>query len=294
MLVGRLLYIVGDMDNWQVGPFVKGIAGSGKSTLAMLIRSIFPVDSVGTLGTNIEAKFGLASLYDKLLYVCSEVKKDFALDQGDWQRMVSGEEVSVAIKGKTALSVKWEVPGILFGNELPGWVDASGSVVRRLLLFHFGKKVQNSDPHLLGKLKQNMGGFICKINRAYHEAVDKYGESDIWAPGILTDQLLQYHDDLKSEVDMLTNFLKSGAVLLNPTGYMLENEFKESYFSYHVTYDGGKRPQWCADHYSSVYMENGITILPNAALEYRGQCVAQKFLMGVCLPDTDNTSEIVQ
>lgn len=91
ILLGRLLYEVGEYDNWQVLLFFKGVAGSGKSTLAKLMRRVFPPSHVATLSSNVEPKFGLAPLYDKYLIICSEVKKDFGMNQGDLQSAVSGE-----------------------------------------------------------------------------------------------------------------------------------------------------------------------------------------------------------
>ena len=65
-LLGRLLYEVGQRDNWQVLLFVKGMAGSGKSTIAKLIRNCYPSHLVGTLGSKMEETFGLSAIADKL------------------------------------------------------------------------------------------------------------------------------------------------------------------------------------------------------------------------------------
>jgi hypothetical protein len=53
---------------------------------------------VGVLSSNTEAKFGLGAFYDKHLVLCPEAKRKFSLPQGNFQSMISGEEVSVAIK----------------------------------------------------------------------------------------------------------------------------------------------------------------------------------------------------
>ena len=47
------------------------------------------------------------------MFIAPEIKGDFCLEQAEFQSMVSGEDVSVAIKGKTAKSIEWTCPGVL-------------------------------------------------------------------------------------------------------------------------------------------------------------------------------------
>jgi len=84
-MLGRLLFDVGKLDNWQVVLFLKCVAGSGKSMLATLMTHLFGDEMVGTLSSNIEATFGLEPLYMRQLIVCPEVKRDFGVSQGDLQ-----------------------------------------------------------------------------------------------------------------------------------------------------------------------------------------------------------------
>ena len=37
--------------------------------------------------------------------------------------MVSGEDVSIAVKHEKAKSIQWTTPGVMAGNEMPGWRD---------------------------------------------------------------------------------------------------------------------------------------------------------------------------
>jgi len=111
---GRLCYDVGELDSWQVIPFFKGIAGSGKSTLlTKVFERFYEKEDVGTLANNIERKFGLSAIKDSFMFVAPEIKADLALEQAEFQSIVSGESVSVAVKNKTAASMVWTVPGVL-------------------------------------------------------------------------------------------------------------------------------------------------------------------------------------
>lgn len=80
----------------QVVFFLKGAASSGKSTiLTRVCRGLYEPADVGTLSNNIERKFGLSALADKLLFIGPEIKSDIALEQAEFQSIVSGESVQV-------------------------------------------------------------------------------------------------------------------------------------------------------------------------------------------------------
>lgn len=181
VFMGRMIYSVGEFDTWQALMFMKGKAGTGKSTLGKVISYLYnPVD-VAVLSNNIEQKFGLSGIYEALIYLCYEVKKDFKLDQGEMQSMISGEPISIAIKNKEPKSITWSSHGFFMGNEFPRWANNSGSIGRRIVVALFDTMVTDGDPKLFDKLQAEMGNIIVKINRAYRECSAVYGSSDIWS-----------------------------------------------------------------------------------------------------------------
>ena len=180
VLIGRLLYEVNEKDCWQVLPFLIGRAGTGKSLILSVASSFFEDADVAVVSNDQQKGFGLETVHDKLMWLVKEVKHDFAIDQAQFQSMITGEEMSITRKNKTALQVVWRSPGILAGNELANWSDNSGSISRRLILFYFNKRVHNSDPHLAARLKQELPSLIHKCCVAYASAVIKYGKSDLW------------------------------------------------------------------------------------------------------------------
>ena len=183
ILLGRLLYNIGEMDDWQVIPYFIGQAGTGKSTiLTEIVNHFYEKCDVGVLSNNIENLFGLGALKDKYVLIAPEVKNDFKLSQTDFQSMISGEDISVALKHKNAETIKWTIPLVCSGNETPGFTDNSGSISRRLILFYFRKKVKekDSDPLMKQKLQGELPRIILKCNRAYLEAIEKYGDKNIW------------------------------------------------------------------------------------------------------------------
>lgn len=181
VFVGRLLFEVNEMDQWQVIPFIIGVAGTGKSLLLKAAGWFFPDEDVETLANNTQKGFGLETFVDKLMWRCLEVKHDFGLDQAQLQSMVTGEEMSIMRKMKSAINVVWKAPGIMCGNELANWSDNSGSISRRLVITYFDRKVQTSDPHLDKKIQRDIGALLHKCCKAYLGAVSDYGALDLWA-----------------------------------------------------------------------------------------------------------------
>jgi hypothetical protein len=231
LMLCRLFFPVG-YDRWQVVLFIRGIAGSGKSTIAQIIRHFYPPTCVTTLSSNIEQKFGLSGIYKGLICICSEVREDFGLDQADWQSAVSGEEVQIASKGKTAFSHKWETPFLWLGNEMPKYRNASGSVDRRVLMVEFGKRVVHSDPHLIDKFKEDVDMFQRKGVSLFHSALRKHGNLDIWEKGVLGEQLKKWREAVKLESDPMFAFLMSEFIELDPYYYISFKDFKELFTEY--------------------------------------------------------------
>ena len=285
LMLCRLFFPVG-YDRWQVVLFIKGIAGSGKSTLAQIIRSFYPPTCITTLSSNIEAKFGLSAIYKGLVCVCAEVREDFGLDQAEWQSAVSGEEVQIAVKSKTAFSHKWDTPFFWLGNELPNYRNASGSVSRRIFMVEFRKKVHVSDPHLVAKFMKNIARFQRKGVSLYHAALRKHGERDIWSPGVLGTQLMEWFDRVKESSDQLYSFITNGRFIFAPTAYMPLDDFKKEYFEFRRS-GGHATVKWNTEHYDAVFQERSL-LVETETREYppgSGSTATKKWISGINLRD---------
>lgn len=183
IFMGRMFHQLGLHDQWQIIPFLKGRGGSGKSTIAQVVHMFFEPTDVGILSNNSEKKFGLQPLVDKFMWMCLELKKNVQLDQAEFQSMVSGEDVSIAIKNQVAQAIKWSAPGLLCGNEAPGWIDAQGSIARRIAIINFPRTVQ--ERHIVPELKEKifqleLAKLIVKCNVAYRSECNTHRKCDIW------------------------------------------------------------------------------------------------------------------
>lgn len=264
LICGRILYEVGDLDEWQVMPFLKGRAKSGKSTiLTRVCKEFFHSLDVGVLSNNVEKKFGLSAIKDKLLFIAPEIKGNIGLEQCDFQTIISGEDTSVAEKFKTASSVKWTVPGLMAGNEAPGYSDNQGSVSRRLIVFSFDKKVKKGDTQLGKKLLKELPLLILKGNRAYLEAINKYGKNDIW------DTLPKYfkdtQKDMAEQTNSLVNFLQSDKLRFGEDLHCRQKVFVQTY-NEHIRENNLQKCTWKRDFYEGVFEEHGIEILKKQSM----------------------------
>jgi hypothetical protein len=278
---GRLCFNIGELDTWQIIPFFKGIAKSGKSTLiTKVFKKFYEGEDVGTLSNNIEKKFGLSAIKDGFMFIAPEVKGDLALEQAEFQSIVSGEDVSVAVKNKTAVSIEWNVPGILGGNEVPGWKDNSGSVLRRILPWNFSKQVRIADPQLDEKLESELPIILLKCVKGYIDYANKYRNQDIW------NTVPEYFKTIQKQVAKVANslihFLESTIVDKGKDQYVPQNLFVAA-FNTHCKNNNLGQHKFHEDFYVGPFSSYDIEVR-NESVSYRGrQYPLQPVIFGIDL-----------
>jgi hypothetical protein len=257
LVCGRILYNVSEMDEWQVMPFLKGKAKSGKSTIVTKVaKEFYHALDVGVLSNNIEKKFGLSALKDKFLFIAPEIKGDIGLEQCDFQTVISGEDTSIPEKFKTAGAMRWVVPGLMAGNEAPQYEDNSGSISRRLVVFNFKKKVTKANTQLGKKLAEELPSLLMKGNRAYMEAVRKYGKKDVW-DNVLPVYFKKTQEDMAEQTNSLAHFLASSKLVFGPEFHCRYKAFLQA-FNDHVRENNLTPHKFTEDYYSSVFEERKI------------------------------------
>ena len=258
---GKMCFDVGDVDSWQVIPFLKGIAGSGKSTLiTKVFKKFYDSEDVRTLSNNIERKFGLSSLYDGFMFIAPEVKGDLCLEQAEFQSLVSGEDVSIAQKYEKAKSVEWKTPGILGGNEVPNWKDNSGSILRRLLTFNFSKQVKDTDPHLDVKLDTELAVILVKCIRAYLDYSQKYADQNIW--NIVPKYFKTVQNDVAKVTNTLQHFLGCDDKIQYGSTLWCPQKIFFAAFTAHCVDSGLKKPGgFNQDFYGGPFSSRDITVI---------------------------------
>ena len=242
VLIGRLFYPIGEYDNWQVMPFLKGDANTGKGTVCDLIKRMFPTGTTGVITATQEQTFGLEALFSKRLVVIPDLPKKFSkiINQSDFQSMVSGEGVSVARKNKTAISDQaWKVPIVGAGNYLPDYNDNSGSISRRLSVFPFATLITSRDTTLKDQVVKNeLVTIIIRCIARYRVICDRYKTLDFWTK-IAPAPLREVQREVKESTNYLANFLKNGDdyyQILYVKGQITPMEKLESAFSNHMRF----------------------------------------------------------
>lgn len=233
IMIGRMIYDVGDLDDWQIIAFIKGIAGTGKGTiLTKIIKCFYEADDVGVLSNDGETQFGLSGFHNKTIFIAPEIKGDLKLPQASFQSMISGEDLVVPVKYKTPQNIVWKTPGFLAGNETPNYTDNSGSLSRRLLIFAFMKKVPKTkvDPLLGRKLKGEIPIILKKSNKAYLDMINKYGTKSVW--GIVPTYFIKNQQELSQDTNSLMAFLESGIIQFDDNIYIRETTFKTAFNIY--------------------------------------------------------------
>ncbi len=173
-MIGRLFFPIGELDTWQVMPFLIGTSCTGKSLLLDVVAALFKPAAVATLSSNHEQVFGLAGKVDAELIIGRDLPREMnaVLNQELFQCMVTGERVSIPRKHLDALDVEWRVPLLFASNWFPGWRDSSGQVSRRIVPFQFNTVVREPDGSLLARIKaQELPALAVKAVRAYLNAV---------------------------------------------------------------------------------------------------------------------------
>ena len=284
---GRLCFAVNDIDTWQVIPFLKGIARSGKSTLiTKVFRKFYNADDVRTLSNNVEKKFGLSSIYDAFMFIAPEVKGDLQLEQAEFQSIVSGEDVSIAVKHEKAKSFEWTTPGILGGNEVPNWKDNSGSVLRRILTWNFGKQVKDADPTLEYKLDAELPIILQKCIRAYLEYAQKYADRDIW--NVVPEYFKAVQKQVATVASTLENFMQSTGVNYGKELFCPQKEFV-ALFNSHCQANNLGKPRFTQDFYVGPFSQREIEVR-EVTLTYKGRNYPrQAFIFGLDIVNDDAT-----
>jgi len=234
VMIGRSLFPLKRHDKWEAAIFFQGVAGSGKSTIVNnLYGLLFDEASIFLMSNNIESQFGLAeALRGAAPYlVCcgSEIGKNFRLDQKEFQTIISGEQMSVAIKHGKPVTGTWTLPLVLAGNNPPSYEDESGSIARRLLVVRFKKPLAagDKDPHLAAKIATEIPFIIQKVARAYKEQLDlKTTRKDIW--DLVPEYFRESQAELKAATNALEAFLQSDQVVYDPDAYCQLKDFRDA------------------------------------------------------------------
>lgn len=189
------------------------------------------------------------------------MKTDFALDAAQFQSLVSSERMNIQRKHASALETTILAPGFLAGNTLPlKWVDLSGSIKRRLLLFMFSHKPTNLRNDLLDRMLCEELPFIMKkINHCYRMAVSLASGKDLWQSGLLSEHIVAQSDDLFESMNPLRSFVRKGLLTTGPQYWVPLKTFLQEFNDFNSA-NGNTKQAWNTDLYDSVFKGENIAV----------------------------------
>jgi hypothetical protein len=248
LFIGRLLYDVGELDDWQIHPFVKGMSNTGKTKLLEAIAAIYDYEDVGFLPNNIEEQFGLGIIAKKFIAIADDVRRNLKLDQSDFQNMASGTTVSCPVKFNDPIVVmRWACGVVWSGNEVPDWHDNAGSYSRRLAVLLFSKVVSNPDGSLGNRLLEELPYIIIKGNWAYRNMIRRYSQTaGIWS--LLPQELQDQRKEIATTSNALAGFLESKDLVFGNECYMPLSLLRDKCKKF-ATNNNYVMPKWCADYW---------------------------------------------
>lgn len=308
MLMGRCLTKLGDFDKWQIMPILKGLAGTGKGTALKIINFLYSEHYIGTIENNIEKGFGLEGLYEKLVIIGPEIGNELQLDQMKFQKMVSGEPISIPRKGKIAIEKEWDSHMIWAANELPNYNDNSGSIQRRMVIFQFDKPVDknDSDTDLEIKIKMEIPYILTKLARAYQYYINNNKGKNFWK--FCPEYFEIQRDALATDRNPLFEFLMSEEIEYGENCFVQVKTLKERFNQVnrvlsnskeHVTADNLKSPlDTCckkkgvkSQYIQNTYNYKAVKVFYEDNTSYTAEMYGD-FVIGIRLKEEDKDDRI--
>jgi len=275
---------VGELDEWQICFFLRGVALSGKSSIIMFWKSFFEAEDVGTIANNIEGTFGWGVMAKKLVCLGPELRGNFVrnVDQATLQSVISGELVSLAVKNKDPLNLVWTAPLFLVGNDDLIFKDSSGQVARRIAAIEYLRKVVDVDSALPQKLDAELDLILVKANRAYLAAVNLVGTGDVWSKMPPYFKKIQAGFELNNSI---AHFLAHAILVYDPLRSLPHRVFMRLYSSHCTVFGLTKIP---CRRLNVTTVLNARSIRLSDAIEtqyWNGVQVSDLFLHGMDVPD---------
>ncbi|WIA15568.1 hypothetical protein OEZ85_002196 [Tetradesmus obliquus] len=215
-MLGRMLYRVGQLDNWQVMLYMYGLAGAGKSTVYKIWQHAFRKDAVEFLNGNTEDKFGLEKLRSTKAEVimCMDVPSDkptsSVLSQDLWQLAVEGGTVNVPGKGQLARSHTLRLSSAIAGNKFLDYKDSNGNVTRRVVAVRYQRYLpaDQQDGDLEKTIVvEELPALIKRCNELYLQRARENGTKGIWH--LLPEYYSAIRHNAAETVNPLREFLRA-------------------------------------------------------------------------------------
>ena len=197
--------------------------------------------------------------------VCVWRAQELNLPQEEWQDATGGAMLSLAVKFKDPLIVRWKSQFLWAGNAFPKrWQNRQGQVSRRLAGVGMYHPVTPRDGNIGKEIAARLGALQRKCVLAYFEFLRVTGSTDPMSqPDKLPPAFYAYYIKGRRETDPIEDMIRDGSyVRVSHGSKMLMEEFKELYNRFRVEREhGGKSIRFSEDLWRVPFSERGIRVV---------------------------------
>ena len=134
-----------------------GDGSNGKSTFLSMIKSLIGIENMASLDIKeLTERFKNSQLTGKLVNIGDDIGEEFIVDTSVFRKLVTGERMTVEMKGKDPFQFNNYAKFLFSANKIPRMRDPTGAVKRRMVIIPFEAKFspddEDYDPYIIDKL----------------------------------------------------------------------------------------------------------------------------------------------
>ena len=207
-MIGYLMYSGNPL---QVAFLLYGTGGNGKGTLTRVIQDILgdvnvanePLDRLNT------DRFSAVNLFSKIANIAGDIDATYQESTAAFKRLTGEDKIAAERKfGDRFVFESWAVP-LFSANKIPGSSDVSEGYLRRWVVLHFHKRVQNPVLGLSNILATEVEGVAAKAVIALRRLMER-GKFDPQG------QATEGKREFAQSVDQIRQWLASGEIQTAP------------------------------------------------------------------------------
>lgn len=134
-----------------------GDGSNGKSTFLSMVKNLIGIENMASLDIKeLTERFKNSQLVGKLVNIGDDIGEEFIVDTSVFRKLVTGERMTVEMKGKDPFQFNNYAKFLFSANKIPRMRDPTGAVKRRMVIIPFDAKFspddEDYDPYIIDKL----------------------------------------------------------------------------------------------------------------------------------------------
>ena len=220
-MIGYLMYSGNPM---QVAFMLYGHGGNGKGTLLRVIQNLLGHGNVAneSLDQLNNSTFSSVNLYGKIANIAGDIDSTYQETTATFKGLVGEDMIGAERKfGARFQFENWAVP-VFSANKFPGSSDVTEGYLRRWVVLHFHKKIQNAIPGFSDILVRELPGIAAKAIPALQALMAR---SKFEPVGEATKGIKEFAE----AIDQVRQWVASGTPLQAPEAYGSLSDLYSSY-----------------------------------------------------------------